>query len=111
MKLPNTALAIVVSMALPAALTAQDAAEQQQQEPVVGSIYSEAASSTHVASKEEITAGSNKEKVICRRDKVIGSRVKAERVCKTAKEWEWEKKANREMVERGQNQRTTSVGG
>ena len=104
MKLTTAGLAALMSIAVPGALFAQDATEPEQD----GSVYSEAVTSTHIASTEEITAGSNEEKVICKRDKVIGSRVKAERVCKTAQEWEWEKRSQREMVERGQNQRTVS---
>lgn len=48
------------------------------------------------------------EKVICRTIKVIGSRLKGERMCKTATEWARDRTEQRNVVEKGQNQRTLS---
>jgi hypothetical protein len=48
------------------------------------------------------------EKVICRNIKVIGSRLKGERMCKTAAEWARDRDEQRKAVEKGQNQRTAS---
>ncbi|MGN3975070.1 hypothetical protein [Tsuneonella sp. SYSU-LHT278] len=50
------------------------------------------------------------EKVICRTIKVIGSRLKGERMCKTATEWARDRTEQRNAVEKGQNQRTLSGG-
>lgn len=91
MKFAAAFSAIAISIAAPNALFAQDT--------------NKVSSST-----EELTVGSNKEKVICRRDKVVGSRLKSERICKTAQEWQRERQLQREHVERGQNQRTASAG-
>ena len=51
------------------------------------------------------------EKVICRRDKVIGSRLAAKSICKTQAEWDHEQREQRQTIERGQQQRTYSDGG
>lgn len=48
------------------------------------------------------------EKVICRSDKEIGSRVKAKRVCMTAKQWAEKTAEERQFVEQRQAQRTAS---
>lgn len=45
------------------------------------------------------------DKVICRATKVVGSRLKAGSVCKTAAEWRAEQAEQRRTVEKGQNQR------
>ena len=102
MKFYMAVSALALSIAAPGALSAQEGAE--------GSASSEAALSAGTSSTEEMTVGSNEEKVICRRDRVIGSRLKAQRICKTAQEWAWEKQMQREKVERGQNQRTAGTG-
>ena len=46
------------------------------------------------------------DRVICRSTKIIGSRLKASPVCKTAKQWEADQLEQRRTVEKGQNQRT-----
>ena len=92
MKIAVALSVIAMSIAAPNTLSAQDAGKNG-------------------ATTEELTVGSNKEKVICKRDKVVGSRLKAERICKTAQEWQRERQLQREYVERGQNQRTASAGG
>jgi hypothetical protein len=46
-------------------------------------------------------------RVICRSAKVIGSRLKPARVCKTAKQWEADQAEQRSGLERNQNQRQT----
>ena len=102
MKLSIAVSVFALSISALGTLSAKEGAE--------GSASSEKASSTAVASTEEMTVGSNKEKVICKRNKIIGSRLKTQRVCKTAQEWAWEKQMQREKVEKGQNQRTAGAG-
>jgi hypothetical protein len=46
-------------------------------------------------------------KMICRRIPEIGSRVRAQRVCKTKQEWAFEREENRRMIDRAQTQRGT----
>lgn len=48
------------------------------------------------------------EKVICRRDKEIGSRVNARRVCMTGSQWAAKAAEERRFVEQRQAQRTIS---
>lgn len=64
------------------------------------------AKASDVATQETIIAGPNSEEVICKRDKVTGSRVAAKRVCKTAQVWAQELREARRTVEKGQNERT-----
>lgn len=46
------------------------------------------------------------EKVVCRREKAVGSRVTAKRVCMTAQQWETKRMEDRRQIEQGQAQRT-----
>ena len=48
------------------------------------------------------------EKVICRRDKEIGSRVKARKVCMTESQWAAKLAEERNFIEQRQAQRTLS---
>ena len=47
-------------------------------------------------------------KMICSRIAEIGSRVRAQRVCKTKQEWAFEREQNRQMIVRAQTQRGTA---
>jgi hypothetical protein len=47
-------------------------------------------------------------KMICRRIAEIGSRVRAQRICKTKQEWATEREENRRMIDRAQTQRGTA---
>ena len=49
----------------------------------------------------------SQDKVICRSTRVIGSRLKPAKVCKTAKQWEADRQEQRSGLERNQNQRQT----
>ncbi len=60
------------------------------------------------SSSEEVIETATAEKVICRRDKEIGSRVKARRVCMTAKQWAEKASEERTYLEQRQAQRTLS---
>ena len=55
---------------------------------------------------EEIVNTATNEKVICRRDKTIGSRLKAERICLTREQWAVRLREERTKLEQGQAQRT-----
>lgn len=48
------------------------------------------------------------EKVICHKEKSLGSRVAAKKVCKTAKQWEAEQLESRQATERVQSSRWKS---
>lgn len=58
--------------------------------------------------KEQVLGTSTGEKVICRTDKEIGSRVKAKRICMTAKAWAEKAAEERQFIEQRQAQRTAS---
>lgn len=60
---------------------------------------------TFVANSDDLPSG---EKVVCRKNKVIGSRLAAKTVCKTLAQWEVEKRESRQAIEKGQNQRTVT---
>jgi hypothetical protein len=49
-------------------------------------------------------------KMICRRIPELGSRVRAQRVCKTKQEWAFEREQNRQMIDRAQTNRGTAGG-
>lgn len=69
-------------------------------------------SSTHArasqGAEEETIGTATGEKVICRRDKEIGSRVKARRVCMTESQWAVRNTEERTFLEQRQAQRTVS---
>lgn len=46
--------------------------------------------------------------VVCRREEVLGSRLRAKKVCKTRAEWADEMRENRGNIERAQVQRGTT---
>lgn len=58
--------------------------------------------------EEETVGTATGEKVICRRDKEIGSRVKARRVCMTEAQWAVKTAEERGFIEQRQAQRTVS---
>ncbi|PZT90627.1 MAG: hypothetical protein DI637_03340 [Citromicrobium sp.] len=100
-------IALVIALLAPHAVVGQTSDEVQAE---LSESNEKGARASETASEERLVAGSNKEKVVCRRDKVIGSRMTAKRVCKTARQWEIERMEQRQTVERGQNQRTLSGG-
>lgn len=55
-------------------------------------------------SKDEVINTATDEKVICRRDKAIGSRVNAKRICMTARDWAKKTAEERQFVEQRQQQ-------
>ena len=63
-------------------------------------------STTDAGSSE--TIGSGTDKVICKRENVSGSRVAAKKVCQTAAEWERQRRADQQAIEKIQNSRTKS---
>jgi hypothetical protein len=60
--------------------------------------------------KDQTLGTATGEKVICRSDKEIGSRVKAKRICMTAKQWAEKTAEERQFIEQRQAQRTYSDG-
>lgn len=58
------------------------------------------------SSQDQVEGTATGEKVICRRDKEIGSRVKAKRICMTAKQWAEKTAEERQFIEQRQAQRT-----
>lgn len=59
-------------------------------------------------SQEQTVGTVTGEKVICRSDKEIGSRVKSKRVCMTAKQWAEKTAEERQFIEQRQAQRTVA---
>ena len=57
-------------------------------------------------SRDETVGTTTGEKVICRSDKEIGSRVRAKRICMTSKQWAEKAAEERQFVEQRQAQRT-----
>lgn len=53
----------------------------------------------------EETLGTGTDKVICKREKVLGSRVTAKRVCQTVAEWERQRREDQQMAEKIQGAR------
>lgn len=58
--------------------------------------------------EEETVGTATGEKVVCRRDKQVGSRVNARRVCMTPAQWAARSAEERAYVEQRQAQRTVS---
>ncbi len=81
---------------LTAPLVATDAASSQS---------SHASAAANATSE---TIGEGADKVICRREKVSGSRVTAKRVCQTAAQWERQRREDQQAVEKVQNARSKS---
>lgn len=59
-----------------------------------------------IGSQDQTVGTATGEKVICRSDKEIGSRVRAKRICMTAKAWAEKAAEERQFVEQRQAQRT-----
>ena len=57
-------------------------------------------------SQDQTLGTASGEKVICRSDKDIGSRVRAKRICMTSKQWAEKAAEERQFVEQRQAQRT-----
>lgn len=57
-------------------------------------------------SKQQTHVTDTGERVICRTDKEIGSRVRAKRICMTAKQWAEKTAEERQFVEQRQAQRS-----
>ena len=51
------------------------------------------------------TIGTGVDKVICKREKVLGSRVAAKKVCQTAAEWERQRRDSQQAAEKIQSSR------
>lgn len=60
------------------------------------------------SSSDQVVQTVTDEKVVCRRDKEIGSRVRARTVCMTAKQWAAKAAEERVYLETRQAQRTLS---
>lgn len=90
---------------LPAALvSALFAAQPVLADPAPSGTTTNARASA--GSQDEAVATATGEKVICRSDKEIGSRVKAKRICMTSKQWAEKAAEERQFVEQRQAQRT-----
>ena len=88
-----TVIALGIAMVASYAVAAEPPARQRSQ-----SRASEGAS-------EEVVDTATHEKVICRRDKTIGSRLRAERICLTREQWAVRLHEERTKLEQGQAQR------
>ena len=67
-------------------------------------------SSAHSQDRAENEASADPNKLICKRDKVPGSRLAAKKVCMTAAEWERQRIEDRQLAEKVQTQRGSSGG-
>jgi hypothetical protein len=54
------------------------------------------------------TVGTGTDKVVCKREPVSGSRTMAKKVCQTAAEWERQRRADQQAVEKIQSSRWKS---
>ncbi len=54
------------------------------------------------------TIGTGTDKVICKREKVVGSRLTAKKVCQTAAQWERQRREDQQMAEKVQGARWKS---
>lgn len=52
----------------------------------------------------ERTKNDDPNRMICEKQEVLGSRLASKRVCKTAAEWEAEKRQNRQSIDKAQTQ-------
>lgn len=52
--------------------------------------------------------GEGPDKVICRREKALGSRITAKRICQTAAEWERQRRDDQQLAEKVQSGRWKS---
>lgn len=59
-----------------------------------------AASAAHAEDKKK----DDPNRMICEKQEVLGSRLASKRVCKTAAEWEAEKRNNRQAIDKAQTQ-------
>ena len=73
--------------------------------PVAATMPGSAVQSADNPTKE---ASADSDKLICKRDKVSGSRLSARKVCMTAAEWERQRIEDRQAVEKIQTNRTKS---
>ena len=60
------------------------------------------------ADKEANETSADPNKLICKRDKVVGSRLSAKKVCMTAAEWERQRREDQQLAERVQANRSKS---
>jgi hypothetical protein len=49
-------------------------------------------------------------RLICRRIPELGSRLRAQKICKTKQQWADEREQNRQLIDRAQATRTTAGG-
>ena len=56
------------------------------------------------------TSPNDPNRVVCKRNKVSGSRLTAKKVCMTAAEWERQRREDQQLAEKVQNSRSTSGG-
>ena len=61
-----------------------------------------------VGAQDQVVDTASGEKVICRSDKEVGSRVRAKRVCMTTKQWAQKTAEERQFLEQRQAQRTVA---
>lgn len=75
--------------------------------PVVA-VSADQKSSVQPASVERNLSQVDPEKVICHKEKSVGSRIAEKKICKTAKQWEIEHLETRQATERVQSSRWKS---
>lgn len=54
------------------------------------------------------TVGEGSDKIICKREKVVGSRLAAKKICQTAAQWERQRREEQQLVEKVQSSRWKS---
>lgn len=89
--------AAFIALALVASGTAAAAAQAQTSEGQAGARASDAGTTE--------TIGTGADKVICKREKVLGSRVTAKKVCQTAAQWERQRREDQQAAEKIQGAR------
>jgi hypothetical protein len=63
------------------------------------------------ATAERKKANADPNRMICEKQEVLGSRLQAKRVCKTAAEWEIQRQLDRQQIDKSQNLRHQPTGG
>lgn len=68
----------------------------------------QAGNTSATESDSSTTIGQGTDKVICKREKTVGSRVTAKKVCQTAAQWERQRRDDQQMAEKIQSSRWKS---
>ncbi|TXC73550.1 hypothetical protein FSZ31_02035 [Sphingorhabdus soli] len=99
--------AVAITLTQPALANEQVSPAQASTQPNPGDAPRDNDDSSR-ASPDATQQGDNPDRVICRRQEVVGTRLAKKRVCATAAEWERIHADERQATERIQNQRSKS---